>query len=173
MDSRTRGPSPRPKPAAYRPMDQLKAYAYVLRQHHGQTQLLVFTHRDHPEAGLQVPGGTLEPDETPVQGVLREVAEESGLTALHVDGLVERCRVQDPGSGRWMVRHFFLLRVPSEQEQELPDHWEHTVTAGEEDQGLVFCYQWLPLPEAQRRLWPHLAEPLRHLPPVKEDSHEQ
>ena len=34
-----------------------KVYAYITRAE----QLLVFSHVDFPEAGIQVPGGTLEP----------------------------------------------------------------------------------------------------------------
>ena len=42
-------------------------------------ELLVFTHREFPEAGVQVPAGTVEEGETLDAAVLREVHEETGL----------------------------------------------------------------------------------------------
>lgn len=48
-------------------------------------QILVFEQPDFPEAGLQVPAGTVEPDETPEAAVLRETAEETGLQQLSIE----------------------------------------------------------------------------------------
>lgn len=59
-----------------------KVYAYITR---GE-QLLVFNHVDFPEAGIQVPGGTLEPDELPESAVLREALKETGLEGLQQIG---------------------------------------------------------------------------------------
>lgn len=36
-----------------------KVHAYVTREKEGVMQLLVFKHRDIPEAGIQIPGGRL------------------------------------------------------------------------------------------------------------------
>jgi len=38
-------------------------------------KLLVFSHPDFPEAGIQVPAGTIEPGEEPEAAVLREAFE--------------------------------------------------------------------------------------------------
>ena len=46
------------------------------------SRLLVFTHTDFPEAGIQVPAGTVEHKEEPAAAVLREAEEETGLTDL-------------------------------------------------------------------------------------------
>ena len=48
-----------------------KVYAYITRA----DRLLVFRHVDFPEAGVQVPGGTMDAGETPEGAVLREAAE--------------------------------------------------------------------------------------------------
>lgn len=53
-----------------------KALAYITRG----TELLVFEHIGMPEAGLQVPGGTVKPHETPAEAVHREAQEETGLS---------------------------------------------------------------------------------------------
>jgi ADP-ribose pyrophosphatase YjhB (NUDIX family) len=56
-----------------------KVFAYIIRADH----LLVFKHVDFPEAGIQIPGGTIESDELPEDDVLRESVEETGLERLH------------------------------------------------------------------------------------------
>ena len=57
-----------------------KAFAYITQGH----RLLVFTHPDAPEAGTQVPAGTIEHGETPEDAALREAREETGLSLLTV-----------------------------------------------------------------------------------------
>ena len=63
-----------------------KVLAYVARG----DELLVFRHRDFPDAGLQVPAGTIEVGEDPQDAALREVREESGLTDVRVVGFLGR-----------------------------------------------------------------------------------
>ena len=53
-------------------------YAYITRAE----QLLVFKQVDFPEAGIQIPGGTIESGELPEDPVLREAFEETGLKRL-------------------------------------------------------------------------------------------
>jgi ADP-ribose pyrophosphatase YjhB (NUDIX family) len=57
-----------------------KVYAYITRAE----QLLVFKQVDFPEAGIQIPGGTIESGELPEDAVLREAVEETGLERLHL-----------------------------------------------------------------------------------------
>ena len=57
-----------------------KVFAYITKG----DRLLVFAHPNHPNAGIQVPGGTLEEGETPEEGALREAQEETGLNDLSV-----------------------------------------------------------------------------------------
>lgn len=99
--------------------------------------LLVHRHRDFPEAGWQVPAGTVDDGETPEAGVMRETQEEAGL-----DGSRVRLRRL---VGRYVYgtvdRFVFHLELVGDA----PMQWEHTVSAGEADQGLVFCYEWWDL----------------------------
>jgi 8-oxo-dGTP pyrophosphatase MutT (NUDIX family) len=60
------------------PIRKQKALAYITHQR----RLLVFSHPNHPEAGIQVPAGTIEPGESPSAAALREAAEETGLAGL-------------------------------------------------------------------------------------------
>lgn len=121
-----------------------RAYAYVTRMKDRTKQVLVFSQQNDPEAGIQIPGGGIEPEETPLEGVRREIVEETGL----LDCLVERelaVDVREYHNGNLhqrIERHFFLLSVNN-----APDKWEHHVTGKGEDNGLVFLYFWISSPD--------------------------
>jgi 8-oxo-dGTP pyrophosphatase MutT (NUDIX family) len=107
--------------------------------------LLVFDHRDHPDAGTQVPAGGVQANEDLLDAVVREVREETGArlgagaTLLgsheHLDGL-----------GQPALSHFFRVDAPDG----LPRAWQHVVTGDGDDAGLVFECRFDPAPE----LWP-------------------
>ena len=52
-----------------------KVFAYIINHH----RLLVFSHPFFPEAGIQVPAGTIKVNERPEAAVLREAFEETSL----------------------------------------------------------------------------------------------
>lgn len=58
-----------------------KAFAYVT----SGSRLLLFTRPLSPEAGIQVPAGSMRPGERPADAALREAIEETGLTSLRVE----------------------------------------------------------------------------------------
>ena len=58
---------------------KLKVMAYVVRREAGGWQLLVFEHAGDPQAGVQVPAGTVEPGEPLETALWRELFEESGI----------------------------------------------------------------------------------------------
>ncbi len=111
-----------------------KAYGFVLREGAEGQELLVFEHAGIPDAGLQVPGGTIERGETPRQAVAREVLEESGLplgdwqeaATFDHEGALWRCYATTPG----IV---------------LPDAWRCEPLGPERAQGLRFEFRWVPL----------------------------
>ena len=121
-----------------------RAYAYVTRIKDGARQVLVFSQQNDPEAGIQIPGGGIEPGETPFEGVRREVIEETGL----LDCTVERELAVDVWEyhhgdlHQRVERHFFLLSVDA-----APDEWEYDVTGKGEDNGFVFLYFWVNSPD--------------------------
>ncbi|MBF6590548.1 MAG: GNAT family N-acetyltransferase [Ktedonobacterales bacterium] len=117
-----------------------KAYCYITRRHQGMAQVLVFRHRDYPEAGIQVPKGTIEPGERPATAALREGTEETGLSDLILLGRLAR-DTHRAADGLVSERHFFHLRAAR-----VPDTWEHTVTGVGDDRGLVFVYWWISAP---------------------------
>lgn len=80
-----------------------KGYAYIT----WETRLLVFQHADFPEAGIQVPGGSLEDGEPADRGTLREAVEESGLDGLRLGAFLgER---QYPGRDELHRRFFYHI----------------------------------------------------------------
>ncbi|WEG07560.1 NUDIX domain-containing protein [Microbacterium horticulturae] len=100
-----------------------KVVAYVV----DQERLLVFTHDDVPLeiAGVQVPAGSIEADETPELAVMREVFEETGLRTQIVRDLgVERYDMW-PSKPERHERHFFHLALVDDV---VPERW----SAGEE-----------------------------------------
>lgn len=99
--------------------DRIKVFAYITHD----DRLLVFRHPDVPEAGIQVPAGSVREDERLEDAVLREAWEETGLDALAlVRRLGERRRdMVDVGRDETHHRHFFHLRC----EGDPPSSWRH------------------------------------------------
>ena len=82
-----------------------KVYTYILCQN----KLLVFQHVDFPEAGIQVPGGTVESGEIPYEAAIREAHEESGFDDLILKqklGIVYR-DMREFGFEEIHERHYF------------------------------------------------------------------
>src|SRR3954464_8698523 len=100
-------------------IEKRKVLAYVT---HGN-RLLVFTHPESPEAGIQVPGGTVEPDEQLDEAALREAIEETGLTGLRLGAFLGDVRFDqsDIGLDELHHRHFYHVIL-----DETPlDSWRH------------------------------------------------
>jgi len=125
-----------------------KVLMYVTRERNGATELLVFEHRDHPAAGLQVPAGTIEPGEPAIDAAHRELMEESGLTGLAFQGRIHVYEWFNPETSNLHRRHVYHYRAPSD----VPDACDHSVNSGAEDHGLVFRYRWISFADAQRHL---------------------
>ncbi|MBC7220816.1 NUDIX domain-containing protein [Candidatus Bipolaricaulota bacterium] len=128
-----------------------RACAYITRESPDGPQLLVFTHHVPDAPDVQVPGGTIEPDETPLEGALREAREETGLAQFgHLRVLAE-----EVWHGPEETVECYFVHLPLAQAA--PDAWEHVVAAGEHDQGLVFSLFWTTLPDTSG-LEPNMAE---------------
>ena len=117
-----------------------RVLAYVTRERDGRKELLVFDHRDQPDAGTQVPAGRLEPDEDVEAGLLRELEEEAGLANARVLRKFGTFAPHELPHGRRYTNHAFEVEAP-----DAPDAWEHVVGGDGDDAGLVFLYRWVPL----------------------------
>ena len=88
----------------------------------------------HPVAGVQLVKGGIEPGETPGAAALRELAEESGITAATLEADL----------GLWASGHreqvwsFHLCRVSGP----LAEQWSHQTL---DDHGHCFDFFWAPL----------------------------
>lgn len=121
-----------------------KAFAYITHN----DRLLIFSHPDFPEAGLQVPAGTLRDDERPEDGVLREAVEETGLARLTLIGFLgERTRdMSDFDLDQIHHRYFFHLRCESDP----PERWRHFETDPSDGSAapIAFDFFWVSLPDS-------------------------
>lgn len=114
-----------------------KVEAYITRVTSGRATLLLFTQRGCPQAGWQVPAGTVEPGESLLEALHREIHEESGLRGLELVGqLGSHMNYQNGFS-----RHAYHLAAPPG----LAASWPHRVHGIGEDHGMVFEYSWVPL----------------------------
>jgi 8-oxo-dGTP pyrophosphatase MutT (NUDIX family) len=141
-------------------------YAYITQG----DELLVFRHVDFPDAGIQVPGGTVQAGESLPDAVLREAFEETGLVDLEIiaelgDTWYQVTAKGEPGDLHH--RHFFQLRAAAP----LPATWRHEerhATGGEGP--FLFEFFWMPLVAAAELLIAEMGA-LCHLCHREEDGH--
>jgi 8-oxo-dGTP pyrophosphatase MutT (NUDIX family) len=126
------------------PTIKRKAYAYIV--HEGR--LLVFRHVDSPEAGIQVPGGTMEAGETPEAAALREATEETGLSGLKIVAFLgeQLLDASDFGLDQIHQRYFFQLSCPENP----PETWIHYETDPSDGTPgpIAFEFFWAELPNS-------------------------
>ena len=120
-----------------------KAFAYITNG----SQLLVFKHLDQPEAGIQVPAGTIKADETSEVAALREAYEETGLAGLALVsflGYQER-DMSDYGKAEIHQRYFYHLRY----EGAALELWQHSELDPSDGtlEPIVFELYWVAVPE--------------------------
>ena len=99
-----------------------RAVAYIT---HGD-RLLVFRHTKHPEAGIQVPGGTIEEGETPQEGALREAHEETGLEGLQLQAYLGQYELDLARYGRTGRLRLYYYHLTLDGEP--PERWLHDET---------------------------------------------
>lgn len=68
----------------------VNARAIIERVHHNQTEIILQTRTKPGEESLELPGGRLELFEPILDGLKREVREETGLTIVEVEGSEKR-----------------------------------------------------------------------------------
>lgn len=119
-----------------------KVFAYVTHR----DRLLLFTHPNAPEAGIQVPAGMLEEGEEPEAGALREATEETGLTGLRVVAFLgeQQYCAADLGKDEIHHRYFFHLTCQNEP----PERWRHgEVNPSDGGPPIPFDFFWARLPD--------------------------
>lgn len=112
---------------------------YCLRGDH----LLVFRHMDESaeQIGIQVPGGTIRPGQSPLVAGKREVIAATGQEGFAVDGLLGETEYDlSPGRMEIEVRSFVLAHPITS----LPKRW----VVNQKSDGARLEYFWLPLTSA-------------------------
>lgn len=120
-----------------------KVLAYITIGTEEEQRLLVFEQKGRPDAGLQVPGGTIEEDELLIDALYREVEEETGITRdlLQLEGKVSKTKYFPEDKNELIERNIFHLRYLGE----VKEHWEHLIISDGADNGLIFSYHWEPI----------------------------
>jgi 8-oxo-dGTP diphosphatase len=120
-----------------------RVVCYITR---GRRELLVFEHDDPAlQAGTQVVAGGIDEGETPAEAAIREALEEAGLNLenpVFLGSIDKHWPEAKSPNQHW---HFFWL----EAHKEMYDAWDHTVTAGEEDIGMVYRHRFVKLDEVK------------------------
>ncbi|MCA1063756.1 NUDIX domain-containing protein [Rossellomorea sp. AcN35-11] len=114
-----------------------KAYGYVTRVRDKRTQVLVFRHKGIPEAGIQIPKGTVSEGENTLNAVIREMKEETGIQRFEVEKLIS-VDYWETDDGAVHNRYFYKIVC-----HEMADEWEHNPTGGGEEKGLTFQFFWI------------------------------
>jgi len=89
----------------------------VTRRREDIAELLVF---QHPTAGIQLPAGTIDDGETPLQAVVREVFEETGLTSLGSVTSIGLMSAMGARTDRMVVASTPLYAEPSVDSDTIP-----------------------------------------------------
>ena len=123
-----------------------KVVAYITHA----DKLLVFRHTEHPEAGIQVPAGTIEEGELPASAVMREAREETGLEHLEMRAFLGKRSYQFEWFDRseMHIRYFYHLALLGEA----PATWQY-YEAALPSGPIPFEFFWATLPNGV----PHLA----------------
>ncbi|MDQ0472883.1 NUDIX hydrolase [Labrys wisconsinensis] len=97
-----------------------KAFVYLTRR---GRDLLLLAHPDHPDAGLQVPAGTIQTGETPAQAAARELAEETGIGHVGIDDFLGETIYDMRSFGRQELHHRFFYHAHFDGDG--PERWCH------------------------------------------------
>jgi 8-oxo-dGTP diphosphatase len=119
-----------------------KVFAYITQG----DRLLIFRHTDFPEAGIQVPAGTVKPGERPEDAVLREAIEETGLTDLTLTSFLGE-QVRDMAHvGLVQIHHQYFYHLCCNGHP--PETWQHDETdpSGGSPARIHFEFFWVQLP---------------------------
>lgn len=114
-----------------------KVYGLFIRYTpQGQAQLLVYS---APDGSLRFPGGTADEGEDLLDGLTRELREETGISDYMVRRKLGTHAYYKPDVRKYVERHDYLLQAANP----LSDSFSFAVKSRDKDNGMVFDYQWI------------------------------
>src|SRR6185312_4911877 len=118
-----------------------KVLAYITKGEEDEREILVFEQKNNPDAGLQVPGGTIEENEFLIDALYREIEEETGILRedLELKGKVNKINYFPVHRHVVYERNIFHLTFNGIRQA----GWEHCVEGGGKDDGRIFCDRWV------------------------------
>ena len=96
-----------------------RVFTYITRG----CRLLIIEYVDHSYAQPQIPGGTIEPGESPQHAALREAREETGLAGVKIASFLGSCvrDLREIGRNETIRAWYFHLCT----EDATPERWRH------------------------------------------------
>lgn len=126
-------------------------------------RLLVFDEPDFPDLLPQVPGGTIEPEETPLDAARREFSEETGLTCEREPIFLASFDYQTFRDGRSIHHHRHFFHIPLQTPP--PVTWCHReLSPTESDVPVLLRFFWVDLRNASELLGYEMAAAVDFLP---------
>ncbi len=125
-----------------------KAFAYITNAQ----RLLVFQHVGTPEAGIQVPAGSIRSGESPLAAAVREAEEETSLRGFAGGSFLGVSPFDARPYGKDELHRRFFFHLPIEGD--VAERWrslEHDPSDGGLEPIPFECY-WVPLREARQSL---------------------
>jgi len=135
-----------------------KALAYITKD----DRLLVFSHPLSPEAGIQVPGGTIQPGEEAAAAAMREGREETGLQELSLESHLGQTQINLSALGIDEIhqRDYFHIIC----QQETAARWRHDENFADDGSGPIpLEHYWVKMPLDEPLLTADLDEMLPRL----------
>ncbi len=108
------------------------------------SKLLVLDYVDHSYLEPQIPGGTIEPGESPEEAALREAEEETGLTGLTIISFLGSFNKNLRAIGRDEIIKAWFFHL--EAVDSTPQKWRHIeLDPHDGTDPITFELHWVPM----------------------------
>lgn len=107
-------------------------------------QLLVLDHVNQPDLAMQIPGGTIEADESPAVAAIREAEEETGLSGFELKSFLGDFEKDLSCLGRAEIIHAYFFHLELTARPAL--RWQHAeLNAHDQADPIMFELYWVDM----------------------------